>query len=134
MRNSGRQRRTGNNRRPGGNSSNRVFESTGPDGKVRGNSLQIIEKYQAFSRDALLSGDQIISENFSQHAEHYIRLLGFQKEQEEKRALNNPRQNNGHAHGNRHMTAPSDSEAQANTNSEKRPVKNVESSEENVSA
>jgi len=74
-----------NNRRIGGGV-NRVLESTGPDGKVRGNSQQIIEKYMAYSRDALLSGDRIIAENYSQHAEHYIRLHNQQKEIEAQRS------------------------------------------------
>ncbi len=65
---------------------NRVFESSGPDGKVRGNSVQIIEKYQAHARDALLGGDRIVAENFTQHAEHYIRLLEAQREFESQKA------------------------------------------------
>ena len=35
-----------------GNIINRVFESAGPDGKVRGTPQQIIDKYQALARDA----------------------------------------------------------------------------------
>ena len=62
-------------RRSPGNVINRVFESTGPEGKVRGNPQQIIEKYLALSRDALLGGDRVASENFAQHSEHYARLL-----------------------------------------------------------
>ena len=45
------------NRRPLGNIINRVFESAGPDGKVRGTPQQIIDKYQALARDAQLAGD-----------------------------------------------------------------------------
>ena len=63
------------NRRHNGNVVNRVFESSGPDGKVRGNPQQIIEKYQALSRDSYLTGDRVMSENYAQHAEHYIRML-----------------------------------------------------------
>lgn len=63
------------NRRHNGNVINRVFESSGPDGKVRGNPQQIIEKYQALSRDSYLTGDRVMSENYAQHAEHYIRML-----------------------------------------------------------
>ncbi len=70
--------------KPGGNGSrrnigniiNRVFESAGPDGKVRGTPQQIIEKYNVLARDAQLSGDRVAAENFLQHAEHYSRLLG----------------------------------------------------------
>jgi hypothetical protein len=58
-----------------GNIINRVFDSSGPEGKVRGTPQQIIEKYQMLSRDAQLSNDRVAAENFSQHAEHYTRLL-----------------------------------------------------------
>ena len=63
------------NRRHNGNVVNRVFESSGPEGKVRGNPQQIIEKYQALARDSYLTGDRVMSENYAQHAEHYIRML-----------------------------------------------------------
>jgi hypothetical protein len=64
------------NRRNVGNVVNRVFESAGPDGKVRGTPQQIIDKYQALARDAQVSGDRVAAENYLQHAEHYARLLG----------------------------------------------------------
>tara|TARA_B100000767_G_scaffold184938_1_gene172513 strand:+ start:4608 stop:5111 length:504 start_codon:yes stop_codon:yes gene_type:complete len=53
---------------------NRVFDSSGPEGKVRGTPQQIIEKYQQLTRDSQLSGDRVAAENFQQHAEHYMRL------------------------------------------------------------
>jgi len=69
-----------------GNVINRVFDSSGPEGKVRGTPQQIIEKYNQLARDAQLSGDRVATENFQQHAEHYLRLLGeAQKEQDAKR-------------------------------------------------
>ncbi len=69
-----------------GNVVNRVFDSSGPEGKVRGTPQQIIDKYNQLARDAQLSGDRVAAENFQQHAEHYLRLLGAaQKEQEAKR-------------------------------------------------
>ncbi len=58
-----------------GNIINRVFDSSGPEGKVRGTPQQIIEKYQMLARDAQLSNDRVAAENFSQHAEHYTRML-----------------------------------------------------------
>lgn len=59
----------------GGNIINRVFDSSGPEGKVRGTPAQIIEKYLQHHRDAQLSGDRVNAENFAQHAEHYTRML-----------------------------------------------------------
>ncbi len=78
--------RNNNNNRSGVNVINRVFDSSGPEGKVRGTPQQIIEKYNQLARDAQLSGDRVATENFQQHAEHYLRLLGeAQKEQDAKR-------------------------------------------------
>lgn len=75
-----------NNRPSGGNIVNRVFDSSGPDGKVRGTPQQIIEKYNQLHRDAQLSGDRVNAENFAQHAEHYTRMLAeAQKEIDAKR-------------------------------------------------
>lgn len=86
---SSRSRSRGKNRsnnRPQGNIINRVFDSSGPEGKVRGTPQQIIDKYQGLYRDAQLAGDRVNAENFQQHAEHYIRLLGdAQKEQDARR-------------------------------------------------
>ncbi len=65
-----------NNRRQFGNIVNRVFDSAGPEGKVRGTPQQIIEKYQSLARDAQLSNDRVAAENFLQHSEHYSRMLG----------------------------------------------------------
>jgi hypothetical protein len=82
-----RSRNKNRNARPtGGNIINRVFDSSGPDGKVRGTPQQIIEKYNQLHRDAFLSGDRVDAENFAQHAEHYTRLLAeAQREVDAKR-------------------------------------------------
>ena len=62
------------NRRSGGGNGNN-FESNGPSIKVRGSSKQIYEKYLSLARDARSSGDAVLQESYSQHAEHYARLL-----------------------------------------------------------
>ena len=83
--NKSRARNKGNRRSPG-NVLNRVYDSSGPEGKVRGNPQQIIEKYQALARDAALIGDRVAAENFAQHSEHYTRILGeAQRELEARR-------------------------------------------------
>ena len=75
-----------NNNRSVGNALNRVFDSSGPEGKVRGTPQQIIDKYNQLARDAQLSNDRVATENFQQHAEHYLRLLAQAlKEQEARR-------------------------------------------------
>ena len=75
-----------NRNRSVGNVVNRVFDSSGPEGKVRGTPQQIIEKYNQLARDAQLSNDRVAAENFQQHAEHYQRMLGqAMKEQDARR-------------------------------------------------
>jgi len=90
MRSSGKSRNKNRNngRRPSpGNVINRVFDSAGPEGKVRGTPQQIIDKYQSLAHDSQLSGDRVSAENFQQHSEHYSRiLLEAQKEIAEKSA------------------------------------------------
>ena len=81
-----RSKQNRNNNRSVGNVLNRVFDSSGPEGKVRGTPQQIIDKYNQLARDAQLSNDRVATENFQQHAEHYLRLLSHaQKEQDARR-------------------------------------------------
>ncbi len=81
-----RSRNKSNRNRSVGNITNRVFESSGPEGKVRGTPAQIIEKYNQLARDAQLANDPVAAENFRQHAEHYTRLLSeAQREIEARR-------------------------------------------------
>lgn len=78
--------RNRNTSNQGGNVVNRVFDSSGPEGKVRGTPQQVIEKYNQLARDAQLSNDRVAMENFQQHAEHYLRLLSeAQREMDAKR-------------------------------------------------
>lgn len=58
-----------------GHNLNRVYESNGPEGRVRGTAQQLIEKYSTLGRDAMTTGDRIVAENFLQHAEHYQRIV-----------------------------------------------------------
>ena len=85
--------RNRNNNNSGGNVINRVFDSSGPAGKVRGTPQQIIDKYNQLARDAQLSGDRVATENFQQHAEHYLRLLSEAQREVEARREEQERQN-----------------------------------------
>jgi hypothetical protein len=58
-----------------------VFESNGPDIKIRGTASHIAEKYLQLARDARSSGDPVAAENYYQHAEHYFRLIAAAQEQ-----------------------------------------------------
>jgi hypothetical protein len=59
----------------------RVYESNGPDVKIRGTPPHIAEKYVQLARDAHTSGDPVSAENYYQHAEHYFRLIAAAQEQ-----------------------------------------------------
>ncbi len=75
---------------------NRVYDSAGPDGRVRGTPIQVIEKYQALAHDNSLAGDRVAMENFQQHAEHYIRLMNeAQRQIAERREQQTEGQNKG---------------------------------------
>jgi hypothetical protein len=76
-----RMRGRNNNHRKSHNPMARVFESNGPDVKIRGNPAHIAEKYMQLARDAQSSGDPIAAENYYQHAEHYYRVIAAAQEQ-----------------------------------------------------
>ncbi|MBV8187681.1 MAG: DUF4167 domain-containing protein [Alphaproteobacteria bacterium] len=54
---------------------NQIFDSSGPDVRVRGNAHQVFDKYQALAREAAASGDRIQSEAYWQYADHYFRVI-----------------------------------------------------------
>jgi len=104
-----------------GNITNRVFDSSGPEGKVRGTPQQIIDKYTQLARDAQLANDRVAAENFQQHAEHYTRMLGdAQREMEARRDQHQGPQGgqsggqNGGQHGGQNGGADSGTETGAN--------------------
>lgn len=59
----------------------RVYESNGPDVKIRGTAHHIAEKYLQLARDATSVGDHVTAEAHHQHAEHYFRLIAAAQEQ-----------------------------------------------------
>lgn len=59
---------------PGGNGANRVYDSNGPDVKLRGTAQTIAEKYMQLARDAQSSGDNVAAEGYHQFADHYYRV------------------------------------------------------------
>src|SRR5215471_19280338 len=73
--------RNNNNNRRNHNPLTRVYESNGPDVKIRGTANHVAEKYLQLARDAQSSGDPISAENYFQHAEHYFRLIAAAQEQ-----------------------------------------------------
>jgi len=54
---------------------NHVFDSNGPDLRIRGTAQQLFEKYLQLGRDATSAGDRVMAESYFQHAEHYFRIV-----------------------------------------------------------
>src|SRR5918995_6951940 len=80
MRNGQNKRMRGRNRK-GQNPLTRVYESNGPDVKIRGTASHVADKYVQLARDAQASGDPVGAENYYQHAEHYFRLIAAAQDQ-----------------------------------------------------
>ena len=55
-------------------SSNTSFQRKAP-GRNNHNASKLIEKYNDLAREALANGDKILSENYFQHADHFIRII-----------------------------------------------------------
>ena len=53
------------------------------------NAPKLIEKYNNLAREALSSGDKILSENYFQHADHFTRILNEQETYKKQRFYNN---------------------------------------------
>jgi len=62
------------------------FQRKSP-GRNNHNAPKLIEKYNNLAREALSSGDKILSENYFQHADHFTRILNEREIQ--KKSNNN---------------------------------------------
>ncbi len=78
---------------------NHVFDSNGPEVRIRGTAQQLFEKYLQLGRDATSSGDRVTAEGFFQHAEHYFRILNAMNQAQQQNQPNgqggNPQSNQG---------------------------------------
>lgn len=70
-----------NGQRRGGVNRNQIFDSNGPDVRIRGTAHQVCEKYLALAKDATSSGDIVLAESYLQHAEHYQRIINTWNEE-----------------------------------------------------
>jgi|TARA_A100001037_G_C14997975_1_gene565635 basic membrane lipoprotein Med (substrate-binding protein (PBP1-ABC) superfamily) len=66
-------------------SNNENFQRKLP-GRNNHNAPKLIEKYNNLAREALSSGDRILSENYFQHADHFMRVLN-EKEIQKKNII-----------------------------------------------
>ncbi len=69
-------------------SKNDNFQRKSP-GRNNHNASKLIEKYSNLAREALSSGDKILSENYFQHADHFTRILNDQDAQRKLNSINN---------------------------------------------
>lgn len=84
--NSNKRSRGRNNNRRNNNNRSQVFDSNGPDVRIRGTAFQVNEKYMALAKDASSSGDLILAESYLQHAEHYQRIINSWNKEDEDQA------------------------------------------------
>ena len=52
-----------------------------------GNVEKLITKYNELAREALSNGDKILSENYYQYADHFLRISAEQKEKQKEKSL-----------------------------------------------
>ena len=80
-----------NTGRRNSNSPNNPYDGN-KDNKIKGNAIQVHERYQSMARDAISSGDIVKAEYYFQHAEHYHRIhklaLGLQQEKQKQNPKN----------------------------------------------
>ena len=69
-------------------SNNDSFQRKAP-GRNNHNASKLIEKYNNLAREALSSGDKILSENYFQHADHFTRILNEQEAFKKSRFTDN---------------------------------------------
>ena len=74
-------------------STNDNFQRKSP-GRNNHNAPKLIEKYNNLAREALSSGDKILSENYFQHADHFTRIMSEQEIQRKARYSENKTSNN----------------------------------------
>ena len=88
--NTPKRHRSRNNNPRRNNSSQKINPyDNNKDTKIKGNAIQVHEKYQSLARDAITAGDIIKAEYYFQHAEHYHRVHKLsQNNQIEKRQKN----------------------------------------------
>ena len=69
-------------------STNENFKRKAP-GRNNHNAPKLIEKYNDLAREALSNGDKILSENYLQHADHFMRILNERESVRKEKLLEN---------------------------------------------
>ena len=77
-------------------SNNDNFKRKAP-GRNNHNAPKLIEKYNDLAREALSNGDKILSENYLQHADHFMRVLNERESYRKERFSETTTENNSNA-------------------------------------
>lgn len=101
-----------------------VFESNGPEVKVRGTAHQVLEKYLSLARDANSAGDRISAEGYFQFAEHYYRVINAEGGPNQTGSMSQDGQENqqGRRSRNRNQQPSKSKDEKASVNGEKKSV------------
>jgi len=83
-------------------SNNESFQRKVP-GRNNHNASKLIEKYNNLAREALSSGDKILSENYFQHADHFTRILDEQESFKKARYSLNVEENKDSTNSNKNL-------------------------------
>jgi hypothetical protein len=78
----------------GSNFSNKDNFQRRVPGRNNHNASKLIEKYNDLAREALSSGDKILSENYFQHADHFTRILNEQESYRKSKFSNESSESN----------------------------------------
>ena len=76
-----RRRTNGRNNMPHNNSQHRMRTNQFSNGQSRNNfrpplsAEKLFEKYTSLAKEAMTSGDRTLSENYLQHADHFMRII-----------------------------------------------------------
>jgi len=89
-----RNRSGGSSPRKGNNQKTQVFDSNGPDVRIRGTAFQVSEKYVALAKDAQGAGDMVLYQSYLQHAEHYQRMINTWEAENQPPESSEPEQEN----------------------------------------
>ena len=79
----------GENSKFGSNFSNNDNFKRKVPGRNNHNAPKLIEKYNDLAREALSNGDKILSENYLQHADHFMRILNERESLKRERSSEN---------------------------------------------
>ncbi len=90
-------------------SNNENFQRKSP-GRNNHNASKLIEKYNNLAREALSTGDKILSENYFQHADHFTRILSEREIQKKITHAEKENLENKNEVGNKEVTSSNKSD------------------------